>query len=143
MIPAPVPGTYLVRVSHKGTLKSWEVVEETPEPEVLKFKLQPNRHQAFSLAMSGNLDPEPIKLSLTLNSLEFQAGGDLINFSLDSFVGLRCQLEGSDDLDQWFPEGDPFQVLVKPQPLTRFYANEHKSKRFYRVRLIGPLENSN
>jgi hypothetical protein len=143
VIQTPVPGTYLIRVTHKGTLKSWEKVEETPEPAIANYELLPNQHQAFSLALSGNLDPEPSRLTLDLDSVEFQAGGDLVNLSLHSFVGLRCQLESSDDLNQWLSEGDPFHVSVCPQPLTRFYPSQHKSKRFYRVRVIAPLENSN
>ena len=143
IIPAPVAGTYFVKVTHKGTLKSWEKVVETPEPEISKYKLNSNQHQAFSLAISGNLDPEPRQLNLELDSINFQAGGDLINLSFHAFIGLRYQLEGSDDLDQWLPEGDPFHVSVSPQPLTRFYPNEHKSKRFYRVRLITPLAPQN
>ncbi|MDB4544520.1 hypothetical protein N9Z83_01105 [Akkermansiaceae bacterium] len=59
---------------------------------------------------------------------------------LDSFVGLRYQLESSDDLATWNLEGDPFDVETVPQPLTRFYSGEHEEKRFYRVREISPLE---
>lgn len=102
------------------------------------YKLVPNQYQEFSLALSGNLDPGPDIISLKVDSVDFQAGGDLIRLSLDAIVDVRYQLEGSDDLEQWSPEGNAFDAEFSPQPLARSYT-QHKSKRFYRVRVIKPL----
>jgi hypothetical protein len=138
IIPTPVAGTYLVQVTHKGTLRSWEKVGETSD-----YRLVSNQYQAFSLALSGNFDPKPNRLSLKLELIDVQAGGDLINFSFDPVIGLRYQLESSNDLTQWTPDGDPFHATLSPQPLTRFYTGENQTKRFYRIRMITPLEFTN
>lgn len=135
IIPAPTSGTYLVRVTHKGTLSSWEKVSGTSN-----YELIPNQYQAFSLALSGNRDLGPSGLELQVDLVDLQAGGDLVNLSFHAIVGLRYQLESSDDLASWAPEDDPFHATQTDQPLTRFYSQQHETKCFYRLREITPLE---
>lgn len=135
IISAPTSGTYLVRVTHKGTLKSWEKISGTSNYEMI-----PNQYQAFSLAVSGNLDPEPSGLALEVDFVDLQAGGDLVNLSFEAIIGLRYQLECSNDLTTWAAEGDPFHATQTNQPLTRFYPQQHETKRFYRLREITPFE---
>lgn len=134
VVPAPTPGTYLIQVKHKGTLKSWRKVEGSSD-----YQLIPNQYQAFSLAISGNLDPGVEDLKLCVDLVDAQAGGDLVNLSFLPVIGNPYQLESSDDLIQWSPEGNPFVATLSPQPLTRFYDQENKAKRFYRIRLATPL----
>ncbi|MDB4544518.1 S8 family serine peptidase [Akkermansiaceae bacterium] len=85
IIPAPVPGIYTIQITHKDTLKSWEKVGGSPAPDPAQYQPITGKYQAFSLVTSGNLDPEPTKISLQVSSVDFQAGGDLVTLSLDRF----------------------------------------------------------
>jgi hypothetical protein len=148
IIDTPIPGTYTIVVSHKGTLKASELVSGTldllsdNDPLTAPiYRHVSGREQAFFLAISGNLGPTPIGPTLTiLNPIPQGANQQSTTFFVSGFTGLRYCLQGSHTLepDDWYDHpGTTFTLPSEaPHPLT--VTHTALSHRFYRVKEIAP-----
>jgi hypothetical protein len=137
IITAPAAGEYTVQISHKGTLKASELVQPGEvgyDATTLKYRLESGREQNVSVAISGNKELSTDGLSVFPPTVI----GTSVLLEFQSLVGIRYQLESSDDLDSWTDEGGPVNATQNPQPLT--LTNPVGTlKKFYRYREITPL----
>jgi len=140
VIENPIAGTYTLKVSHKGTLISTNLVSNTDQ-----YQQTTGQSQDFSLVISGNLDPEPIQPRIKLISRVNQGNGEYLTFTFHGFVGVTYQLEESQDLLTWAPAityaSQVFPPVITsdqaPLPLT-FYRFPRDEKRYYRIKKDGP-----
>jgi len=137
VIETPVAGTYSVQISHKGQLRAADLVV-LGEPEYdannPKYRLVSGREQAVSLCITGNKELP----SDFLTAAAPLVVGNSVLLELQSFIGVRYQLEGSEDLLTWIDIGAPVDTAQVPQPLT-VIRNPSDLKKFYRYREITPL----
>ncbi|MFT6863498.1 MAG: hypothetical protein ACJAVK_002059 [Akkermansiaceae bacterium] len=152
IIEAPIPGTYTIKVSHKGKLIASELLSGTlddlndEDPATVPiYRHISGREQAFSLAISGNFGPTPVGPTLSmLPPIELGGNQQSITLSVSGFTGLRYRLEGSNTLepDDWtdqlhFNQAIEFTLpSEEPYPLT--FTQSEASHRFYRVKEVAP-----
>jgi len=143
VIDTPLPGTYLIKVKHKGTLHTAELVgNPDPVDAQTETSLVPNQLQDFSLAISGNQGPSPRRPKLF--NIRFTNNNLDLDFSMIGFPGVRYQLQESLDLITWDDLEVPFETPTRDVTSLseatdiRVLAPLVTGKRFYRVREIGP-----
>jgi hypothetical protein len=145
VISAPVPGTYTVVVTHKGTLKNWLPVSGTPD----SYQLVAGGEQAFSIAMNGNLGPTPAGPVLEITPPVPQSSNfDWITLTVTGFTGVPYIVEASNTLetDDWSeltPHGHQGSeiILTSDQPTEFTFLLTPSPSRFFRVReMLPPTE---
>lgn len=146
VIDNPIPGTYTLMVSHKGKLTATQKVIGSDQYEQIT-----GREQHFSLAISGNLAPNPARPILEfVERLPRTSFSEYVTFIINGFVGVYYQLESSDDLISWTDEVEvigqklpaipvttqsPFPVTILQEPI--------REKKFYRIKEITPPNQPN
>ena len=143
VISTPVPGTYTIKITHKGKL--WDLRPVNPNQTGADdlFILESGKDQAVSLIMSGNAPGTPKRPSLAIDEFSpiLQNGTITSVLTIEGFVGVPYQLQISDSLetDDW-QNLDPFFVLDNT---TVFKTVQHPESlgRFYRVIEVFPSDN--
>lgn len=135
VVSAPVAGTYTVRISHKGSLRSAAAIQPGhPQynANLVRYELTNGQHQRFSLALSGNKELPGDRFAVT--GMDRIGNDSLLEWQ--SVKGLRYQLETSADLVTWTAVGGPINATL---PLTPFLTTEaaRAYKKFYRVIEVG------
>jgi len=135
VVPAPVAGTYTVRISHKGSLRSAAAIQPGHpqyDANLVRYELTSGQQQRFSLALSGNKELPGDRFAIT--SMDRIGNDSLLEWQ--SVKGLRYQLETSADLVTWTAVGGPVNATL---PLTPFLTTEAASadKKFYPVIEVG------
>ena len=141
VIPTPVAGEYLVRISHKGSLKSLQLITTqqpgTILPESAQFQLLTGQTQNVSICISGNKDRFPLLPALGKPTIV----GNEIYFELRGHLGVHYLIEQSTDLITWteFPtlpiEGQSAPVAIGP-----YVHPAGQLKTFYRAVAIPTSE---
>ncbi len=141
IIPNPVAGDYIVKVSHKRRLYQLNPADPTAVGPGDDFLLETGEGQAVSLVVSGNeigsfKRPE---LVFVPSSHGETSVSTLATFLVDGFVGLRYQLQKSVDLQSWTDVDAPFHLT---QPVeVKSVIHPIEEGHFYRVREISPTNN--
>ncbi len=143
VISTPVPGTYTIKITHKGKL--WDLRPVNPNQTGADdlFILESGKDQAVSLIISGNAPGTPKRPSLAIDEFSpiLQSGTITSVLTIEGFVGVPYQLQISDSLetDDW-QNLDPFFVLDNT---TVFKTVQHPESlgRFYRVIEVFPSDN--
>jgi hypothetical protein len=135
VVSAPVAGTYMVRVSHKGSLAIAQAIQPGHpqyDPNVTRYELTGGQHQRFSLALSGNAELPGDRLVIT--SIDRIGNDSLLEWQ--SVPGIRYQVETSADLQTWSDVGGAVDATLT---LTPFLITEPSGtdRKFYRVREVG------
>lgn len=145
IIKNPIPGSYTIGVSHKGTLKRRE-----PDPNnVGSYLLVPGAEQAFSMAISGNLEPNLAPPLLTTGPpVPLSPGLEWVNLTVTGFAGVVYQVEASNTLDpddwtefvtyQSNQEETVEVILTTTEPTPIMFLQTPTPFRFYRVREVVP-----
>jgi hypothetical protein len=136
VISTPVAGIYKVRVTHKGTLRDLvPLAAGHPQfdPAIPRYELVPERHQAFTLGVTGNAEV----LGDAIKIVNFGVIGNAVYFEWTSTVGLRYQWQQSNTLqpNSWINIGPVIDATVPITPLVLIKPAE--TKMFYRVREVG------
>jgi hypothetical protein len=136
VINTPIPGTYKVRVKHKGTLKDLvRLVAGNPQfdPAMPKYEIVSQRQQAFTLAVTGNAEVPGDAIKI----VNFGVVGNAVYFEWTSTVGLRYQWQQSNTLlpGSWINIGPLVDATQPITPLVLIKPNEPKM--FYRVGEVG------
>ena len=97
VVATPLPGEYLIRVTHKGKLYQLDPVDPLANGPQDAFVLNSGKEQAVSLVVSGNATggikrPE---LELIEDSMTYFPTDIMTSFRIRGFVGLRYQLQSS------------------------------------------------
>lgn len=143
VISAPLPGTYTIKITHKGKLWDLRPVDPNQTGADDLFILESGKDQAVSLIMSGNAPGTPKRPGLTIDpfSPSLQNGTITSVLTIEGFVGVPYQLQISDSLetDDW-QNVDPFFVL---ENTTVFKTVQHPENlgKFYRVVEVSPNDN--
>lgn len=141
IVPAPVAGEYLVRISHKGTLKALELLTppdpDTVLPEGAQFQLATGQSQSVSICITGNADPFPTIPALSAPTII----GSSIYFDLKGHLGVHYRIEKSTDLISWNVVASlPVEVTSFPQAIGPFSQEPGDPKTFYRAKAIPASE---
>lgn len=135
VVAAPVAGTYTVRISHKGSLRTAQAIQPGHpqyDPNTTRYELVAGQYQRLSLALSGNAALPGDRFAIT--SIERIGNDSLLEWQ--SVPGIRYQVETSADLQSWSDVGGPVDANLT---LTPFLTTEAggTDRKFYRVREVG------
>ncbi len=137
VISSPTAGTYTLKITHKGDLKTSTLVAPWWEGETdVDFHHEAGGHQDFSLVISGNLAPNPGRPILR----NLESVGKYFHADLHSYIGLRFQVQHSADLIEWedVPNLDPITMDEQIKPLTIYKGFSPPEFQYYRVKELAP-----
>lgn len=141
VVATPLPGEYLIKVTHKGKLYQLEPVDPLANGPQDAFVLNSGKEQAVSLVVSGNATggikrPE---LELIEDSMTYFPTDIMTSFRIRGFVGLRYQLQSSPDLQTWTDVDAPFDLVQPVDVKTIFHPLEESY--YFRVKEVSPINN--
>ena len=137
VISNPVPGDYTLQITHKGSLKSLQLITSSDPNTVLpnesEFQLLSGQSQAVSICVLGNKDPSP--LYPQLGKPIFIGGG--LYFEVKGHLGVHYKMETSTDLETWTEVPNlTIEVQTFPQSLGPIPHHPANPKTFYRLKPI-------